>query len=327
MLKLENLSLQRWRVESRSDTQRIVTTLLILIMLVAVAAVLSRGVFLRPSNLLNLVFQNVILGVVSLGQLMVILTAGIDLSVGAMVGLSTVLLMIFQFVGLPLSLLITVAVPMTIGLINGFFVSFRKLPAFVVTLAMMLFTYSLAQVISGGAGVYSGLNGAPLSPALVAFNRNALLGIPYPAVVWIIALVGVSLYTRLNLGHFLFAVGGNEKAAFLSGVPVRTVRLLAYVLSGLMASIGGILAVARVGEGHPAAGQTYLLDSIAAVTIGGASLAGGQGSVIGTLMGVIILGTINNIMNLLNVSPMMQPAVKGIVILLAVYLNTRRKRG
>jgi len=192
---------------------------------------------------------------------------------------------------------------------------------------MMLFTYSLAQVISGGAGVYAGLNGAPLSPALIVFNHRAFIGIPYPAVAWILGLIGVSLYTRLNLGHFLFAVGGNEKAAFLSGIPVRTVRLLAYMLSGLMAGIGGILSVARVSEGHPAAGQIYLLDSIAAVTIGGASLAGGQGSVIGTLMGVIILGTVNNIMNLLNVSPMMQPAVKGTVILLAVYLNTRRKRG
>ncbi len=327
MFKLDRLGLDRWIVRNKSDTRRIFTTLLILILLVAVAAILSRGIFLRPANLLNLVFQNVILGVVSLGQLMVILTAGIDLSVGAMVGLSTVLLMIFQFLGLPFALLVTIVVPMTIGLINGFFVSIRKLPAFVVTLAMMLFTYSLAQVISGGAGVYAGLNGAPLSPALIVFNHRAFIGIPYPAVAWILGLIGVSLYTRLNLGHFLFAVGGNEKAAFLSGIPVRTVRLLAYMLSGLMAGIGGILSVARVSEGHPAAGQIYLLDSIAAVTIGGASLAGGQGSVIGTLMGVIILGTVNNIMNLLNVSPMMQPAVKGTVILLAVYLNTRRKRG
>ena len=320
-------ALERWRVRSKSDTQRIVTTLLILILLMAVAALLSRGIFLRGSNLLNLMFQNVILGVVALGQLLVILTAGIDLSVGSIVGLSTVLLMVFQNIGLFGALVIALAVPAAIGLINGFFVAVRKLPAFVVTLAMMLFTYSLAQVISGGAGVYSGLNGAPLSPALVAFNQRALLGIPLPGLVWIITLVAVSLYTRLTLGHFAYAVGGNERAAFLSGVPVRTVRLVAYLLSGLLASLGGILAVARVGEGHPAAGQPYLLDSIAAVTIGGASLAGGQGTVIGTLMGVVILGTINNIMNLLNVSPMMQPAVKGIVILVAVYINTRRKRG
>jgi ribose transport system permease protein len=102
---------------------------------------------------------------------------------------------------------------------------------------------------------------------------------------------------------------------------------MAYLVSALSASVGGILAVARVGEGHPASGNPYLLDSIASVTIGGASLAGGEGSVIGTVMGVVILGTINNIMNLLNVSPMMQPAVKGLVILAAVYINSRRKRG
>lgn len=320
-------ALERWRVRSRADTQRMLTTLLILIVLFAVASLLSKGVFLKPSNLLNLVFQNVILGVVALGQFLVILSAGIDLSVGSLVGLSTVLLMVFQFVGLPLALLVTLVVPLAIGAVNGFFISIRRLPAFVVTLAIMLFAYSLAQVISGGAGVYSGLNGAPLSPALVMFNKRALLGVPLPAVVWFAALVAVSLYLRLSLGHFVFAVGGNELAAYLSGVPVRTVRFLAYLFSALTASVGGILAVARVGEGHPASGNPYLLDSIAAVTIGGASLAGGEGSVLGTLMGVVILGTINNIMNLLNVSPMMQPAVKGIVILVAVYINSRRKRG
>jgi ribose/xylose/arabinose/galactoside ABC-type transport system permease subunit len=319
--------LQKWRVRSKSDTQRMLTTLLILVLLFSVAAILSKGVFLKPANLLNLVFQNAILGVVALGQFLVILTAGIDLSVGSLLGLSTVLLMVFQFAGLAGALAVTLVVPLAIGLINGFFVSLRRLPAFVVTLAMMLFAYSLAQVISGGAGVYSGLNGAPLSPALVAFNRQAVLGVPYPALIWIAALLAVTLYLRLSLGHFSYAVGGNEQAAFLSGIPVVTVRLLAYILSALYASIGGMLAVARVGEGHPASGQPYLLDSIAAVTIGGASLAGGEGSVIGTLMGVVILGTINNIMNLLNISPMMQPAVKGIVILVAVYINSRRKRG
>ncbi len=175
--------------------------------------------------------------------------------------------------------------------------------------------------------MYSGLNGAPLSPLLVAFNRKAFVGIPYPAIVWLAVMGAVGLYVRLSVGHFAYAVGGNERAARLSGIPVILVRFLTYAASALLAAIGGVLAVARVGEGHPAAGQTYLLDSIAAVTIGGTSLAGGQGSVIGTLMGVIILGTINNIMNLLNVSPMLQPAVKGLVILVAVYINSRRQRG
>ena len=323
----EMSGIQQWRVRTKSDTKRMITTFAILVVLGGAAAVLSRGVFLKPTNLLNLVFQNVILGVVSLGQYLVILTAGIDLSVGSMVGLSTVLLMVLQSLGLPAALVVAVAVPLAIGAVNGFFVSVRRLPAFVVTLAMMLFTYSLAQVISGGAGVYSGLNGAPLSPVLVAFNQNALIGIPYPAIVWIVVMCAVGLYGRLSVGHFAHAVGGNERAALLSGVPVVLVRFLVYAASGLLAAVGGILAVARVGEGHPAAGQTYLLDSIAAVTIGGTSLAGGEGSVIGTLMGVIILGTINNIMNLLNVSPMLQPAVKGAVILVAVYINSRRQRG
>lgn len=312
--------------ERTVDAQRSFTTFLVMLLLMALAATLSRGVFLRPTNLLNLVFQNAILGVVSLGQLLVILCAGIDLSVGSVVGLATVLLMIFQFVGLPAALLLTIAIPALIGAVNGYFVAERRLPAFVVTLAMMLFVYSLAQVVSGGAGIYSGLNGAPLSPLLVSFNRRGVLGVPLPAVVWLLALAGVGLYLKLRIGHFVFAVGGNERAAALSGAPVITVRFLAYLLASVLASIGGVLAVARVGEGHPAAGQTYLLDSIAAVTIGGASLSGGEGTITGTLMGVLILGTLNNILNLLNVSPMMQPAVKGVVILLAVYLNGRREQ-
>jgi ribose transport system permease protein len=325
---MRELALYReWRQRRTADTQRIFTTLLVMVALMALAAALSRGVFLKPQNLLNLVFQNAILGVVSFGQLLVILSAGIDLSVGSVVGLSTVLLMIFQFLGLPAALLLTVGIPALIGAVNGYFVARRRLPAFVVTLAMMLFVYSLAQVISGGAGIYSGLNGAPLSPLLVSFNRKGVLGVPLPAIVWLVVLAGVALFVRLRLGHLLFAVGGNERAAFLSGVPVTLVRFFAYVLAAVLASIGGVLAVARVGEGHPAAGQTYLLDSIAAVTIGGASLSGGEGTIIGTLMGVLMLGTLNNIMNLLNVSPMMQPAVKGTVILVAVYLNSRRERG
>jgi len=315
-----------WRQRRTPDTQRSITTLAVMLLLMGLAAALSRGIFVRPANLLNLVFQNAILGVVSLGQLLVILSAGIDLSVGSVVGLSTVLLMLFQFLGLPAALLLTVAIPALIGTVNGYFVAQRRLPAFVVTLAMMLFVYSLAQVISGGAGIYSGLNGAPLSPVLVSFNRRGVLGVPLPALVWMLVLAGVALVLRLRLGHFVFAVGGNERAAFLSGAPVTLVRLLAYFLASVLASVGGVLAVARVGEGHPAAGQTYLLDSIAAVTIGGASLSGGEGTLIGTLMGVFILGTLNNILNLLNVSPMMQPAVKGVVILLAVYLNGRREQ-
>ena len=323
---LQNNPLQRYVIQSKTDTRRAMMTMVILIMLGILAGVLSKGIFLRPSNLLNLVFQNVILGVVSLGQLLVILTSGIDLSIGSIVGLSTVILMQYQYLGLAGAIALTLFVAALLGLINGFFVSYRNLPAFVVTLAMMLFAYSFAQVLSGGAGVYSPLKGAALSPFLVNFNKGSLFGIPYPAILWLFTLIGVGFFLRLSYGHFSYAVGGNEKAAYLSGIPVKRVRLLIYSIASLLASVGGILSVARVGEGHPAAGQWYLLDSIAAVTIGGASLAGGSASVIGTLMGVIILGTINNIMNLLNVSPMMQPAVKGLIILVAVYINSRSEK-
>lgn len=302
------------------------TTLAILAGLVTLAAILSKGVFLNPTNLVNLVYQNVILGVVALGQWLVILTSGIDLSVGSMVGLSSVLLVLYQDAGLTTALIIAVGGAVVLGLLNGTLVTYQRLPAFVVTLAVMQIGTSTAQIFSGGAAVYRGLGGADLAPGLAGFNKALVLGVPAPFVIWLITLVGISLYMRSSVGHFTYTVGGNERAAYLSGLPVRRVKMLAYALSGLLAGVGGVLSVARVGMGDPQAGTAYLLDTIAAVTIGGTSLAGGKGSIVGTFLGVLILGTLNNITNLLNVSPTMQPAVKGAVILLAVFLGTRRER-
>ncbi len=308
------------------DFQRIVVTIVILSSLTVIAAVLSGGVFLKPGNILNLLNQNVLLGVVALGQFLVILTGGIDLSVGSIVGLSSVMLVQYHDLGFPAALILTVLVAAFLGFVNGSLVTFRRLPPFVVTLGMMLIALSLAQIISGGAAVYTGIKGTELSSILTSFYGKSILHVPYPALLWMTLLLLIKLYLKTSYGHYTYASGGNEVSAFLSGLPVKMVKISAYIISSVMASIGGILSVARVGIGHPQAGQWYILDSIAAVTIGGASLSGGIGTVIGTLLGVIILGTINNILNLLRVSPMLQPAAKGLVILLAVYLNTIQKK-
>lgn len=308
----------------KTDKKKALYTAGLTFLLIIIATFLSKGSFFSLNNFRNLLFQNAILGVVALGQLLVIMSGGIDLSIGSTIGLSTVLIMGLQDYGLGVAVLVAFILCGLVGLINGYLVSVRKLPAFVVTLGMMLFVFSLAQVISGGSAIYKGFNGTELAPFLAEFNARSILGIPFPAVAWLLFLLLVAGYLRTSKGHFLYAYGGNEKAAYISGIPVKTVGILAFVLGALLACAGGFLSVARVAKGTPSAGTTYLIDSIAAVAIGGASLSGGLGSVIGTLMGVLILGILNNIMNLIGVSPMMQPAAKGIIILLAVYLNSRK---
>lgn len=316
----------RINADSSSDMKNLIKILLIFLGLIVFAAIISKGVFLQPKNLLNLTFQNVILILVALAQMLVIITGGIDLSVGSILSLSTVIIVLCQDFGLGTALLTAICSSAVLGAVNGALVTFRRLPSFVVTLAMMQIGASIAQVIGGGAAVYSGKNGAEISQFLITFYKKSLMGIPYPIIVWIAALIVIGLFLKTSLGHFAYAVGGNEKSALLSGIPVKLVKTLVYVLAAVLSCLAAALYVARVGEGNPQAGTWFPLDSIAAVTIGGASLTGGVGTVAGTFIGVLILGILNNIMNLLNVSPSIQPAVKGLVILLAVYLNSQRKQ-
>jgi ribose/xylose/arabinose/galactoside ABC-type transport system permease subunit len=314
----------RVRNNSSFEARSTFKIFLIFIGMIVVATVVSEGVFLQPNNLVNLGFQNTILALVALGQLLVILTGGIDLSAGAIVAMSSVVIVLGQEFGMAGSLALALAVAVVIGLLSGSLVAFARLPSFVVTLGMMQVVYSLAKVASGGGTVYTGFDGAQQAPALQSFYEGTFLGIPLPILTAGLALIAVALYLRTSIGHYVYAVGGNQKAAFLSGLPVKRVVIMVYALAGLLAGLGGFLFVARVGLGDPQTGPWLALDSIAAVSIGGASLAGGVGNVVGTLIGVFILSVLNNIMNLMGVPPTVQPAVKGLVILIAVYLNTRK---
>jgi ribose transport system permease protein len=318
--------LDRMRANSTFETRAAGRIGLVFVGLFLLAALMSGGVFLQPANLLNLGFQNVILLVVSLGQLIVILTGGIDLSVGAVHALCGVIIVLMQDVSLPVALLIAVGVAALLGALSGSIVTYVRLPSFVVTLGVAQIVTSLAMVIGKGGTVYTGLRGAGLDPTLIEFYKGSLLGVPKPLVFGLLACVVFALLLRTSYGHFTYAVGGNRRAAFLSGIPVRRVQLLVFILSSVIAGVSGALFVARVGLGDPQAGRWLALDSIAAVSIGGASLSGGTGTVIGTLFGVVILSVLNNIMNLIGVPPTLQPAIKGVVILLAVFLNSVRKR-
>jgi ribose transport system permease protein len=200
-----------------------------------------------------------------------------------------------------------------------------RLPSFVVTLGMSQITLSLAMVLSKGGTVYTGLGGAAIAKPIADFYNGWLVGVPLHVVFALVVVGVVALFLRTSYGHFAYAVGGNRGAAYLSGIPVAAINVLVFVLAGILAGVGGALFVSRVGLGDPQAAKWIVLDSIAAVSIGGASLSGGVGTVAGTLIGVIILGVLNNIMNLLGVPPTMQPAIKGLVILLAVFLNSGRR--
>lgn len=308
------------------EVRAVLNILTVLVGLMALATLVSHGVFLQPRNLVNLINQNTMLSLVALGQLLVIITGGIDLSVGSMLAISSVLIVLFQDYGIPLAFLIALLACLLIGLVNGVLVTYVRLPAFVVTLATMQIGSSIAKVISGGGAVYYGFQGGSVPSGLTDFFKGAWAGIPYPLWLTIAFLVLVGAYIRTSNGHFIHAVGGNQRAAFLSGVAVGRVKMAVYLISAALCALGGLLFVSRVGMGDPQTGTWLPLDSIAAVSIGGASLSGGAGSVAGAFIGVIILSVLNNIMNLLGVPPTLQPAIKGIVILAAVFLNSSRKR-
>lgn len=312
--------------ESNFESRAVLKILIILIGLMVLASLFSQGIFLQPKNLINLVNQNAILILIALGQLLVIITGGIDLSVGATLAISSVVFVLFQDYGWPVAFLISLMVAATIGLLNGFLVTYIRLPAFVVTLATMQICYSVSKVLSGGGAIYGSPNGTEIPVSLGEFYKASLWSIPYPLIVCAVFLLIIAVYMRTSTGHFAHPVGGNERAAFLSGIPVKRVKMAMYTISALLCAVAGLLFVARVGMGDPQTGTWVPLDSIAAVSIGGASLSGGIGTVSGTFIGVFILSVLNNIMNLIGIPPTVQPAIKGVVILVAVYLNSTRKQ-
>lgn len=305
------------------DTLQLVV---VLIILASFAAFLSKGVFIQPVNLSNILVQNSILMIVALGQFLIILSKGIDLNAGNIVGFTSVAIVLTQGYGTGLSIGITLIAALVIGALTGCMVHFVKLPAFVVTLAMSQIVYSITKVIGGGAAVYSGTDGTSISPAILAIYSSKVLGTPLPVLLSAIAVTAVAFYLKTTTGHFIYAIGGNEKTAAISGLPVARVRISVYLLSAALGCMGGLMFIARVGLGDPQAGDNLTLDSIAAVTVGGASLSGGVGKISGVVIGVLILGVLNNILNLLSVPPTIQPAIKGAIILLAVYLNSVKGR-
>ncbi|WP_432063711.1 ABC transporter permease/substrate-binding protein [Streptomyces sp. C10-9-1] len=293
-----------------------------LIVLVIALSALS-GDFLTTDNLLNIGVQAAVTAILAFGVTFVIVAAGIDLSVGSVAALSaTVLAWSATDAGVPVALAVVLAVATgtVCGLVNGFLVSYGKLPPFIATLAMLSVARGLSLVVS---------QGSPIAlPDSVSHLGDTLGGwLPVPVLVMaLMGLITAFVLGRTYLGRSMYAIGGNEEASRLSGLRVKKQKIAVYALSGLFAAAAGIVLASRLSSAQPQAAQGYELDAIAAVVIGGASLAGGTGKASGTLIGALILAVLRNGLNLLSVSAFWQQVVIGVVIALAVLLDTVRRR-
>ena len=289
--------------------------------------------FLLADNLRNVADQISVIAIIAIGMTVVIITAGIDLSVGSLIALSAVVTA--WFVGrmggenATALLVITAAIGGIIvsgatGAFSGLMITRFRIPPFIATLAMMQVAAGLAYIISQGKPIYQ------LPEGFVWLGRGAepLLKIPYAVILMVILyIIAHFIMTRTTLGRYVYAVGGNEEAARLSGIRVRTVLFSAYTLSGLLAGLGGVVMASQLKSGAPTYGLTYELYVIAAVVVGGTSLMGGEGRIFGTLIGAFIIAVIQNGMNLTNVETYTQKVVLGLVILAAVLLDRLKQRG
>lgn len=304
--------------------------ILIFAVLVVFLTVTTKGKFLSFGNITNLLRQTSINGVVALAMLFVIITGGIDLSVGAIVGLSGMVFAMFTSNRLDYQLpsfqaiLIAILVSVLFGLANGFAVYDMKIPPFIATLGVMTFVRGLVMYISGGRMI----TGIPRK--FINFASEVVLDIP--ALVWLwlgIALASGLVLKYTRFGRNLYAIGSNREAARLSGVNLRLNYLLAYAVSGFLSGVAGLMLASRLAAGVPTAGQGYELDAIASVVIGGASLSGGAGTALGTVIGAVLIQTLRNGGNLLGIDPFVMQMMIGLIIIGAVFFDqyVKARRG
>ena len=279
--------------------------------------------FLTVSNILNILRQISIIGIVSVGMTYVIITGGIDLSVGSVLALSAIIgaLALKGGVNIAFSILILLAAGGLCGFVNGILIVARiKMPPFIATLVMMSVARGLSLVITSGRPIY----GLPGKFGFIA--GGYIWGIPFPVLIMIfVYVVGYLHISYVKTGMYYYVVGGNEEAARLAGIKTNNIKIGAYILSGLSAALGGAILASRLVSIEPLAGLGYELDAIAAAVIGGANLMGGEGNLIGTLIGAVTMGVLRNGLNLLNVSAYWQQVAIGMVIAGVVSVNALRK--
>lgn len=275
--------------------------------------------FFSVSNIMNVLRQVSIVGILAVGMTFVILTGGIDLSVGAVMALSGTLaagLMVNMAMPGWVGLLAGLGVGVGLGLFNGAMVAWGRMPAIIVTLATMGIARGLGLLYSGGYPI----SGIPSWISWFGIGRIGVVPVPVIAMVVIYALAWV-LLQRTAFGRHVYAIGGNELAAKLSGVKTQFVKLTVYGISGLTSAFAALILTGRLMSGQPNAGVGFELDAIAAVVLGGTAIAGGRGLILGTLIGAVLLGILNNGLNLMGINPYLQDVIKGLIILLAIYIG------
>jgi len=275
--------------------------------------------FFSVGNIMNVLRQVSIVAILAVGMTFVILTGGIDLSVGAVMALSgTIAAGLMVNMGLPgwVGLLAGLSVGVGLGLFNGIMVAWGRMPAIIVTLATMGIARGLGLLYSGGYPI----SGIPSWISWFGIGRIGIVPVPVIAMVIIYALAWV-LLQRTPFGRHVYAIGGNELAAKLSGVKTQMVKLTVYGISGLTSALAALILTGRLMSGQPNAGVGFELDAIAAVVLGGTAIAGGRGLILGTLIGAVLLGILNNGLNLMGINPYLQDVIKGLIILLAIYIG------
>ncbi|MFM1334751.1 ribose ABC transporter permease [Yersinia enterocolitica] len=309
---------KEWLLEQKS--------LIALLVLIAVVSSLSPN-FFTLNNMFNILQQTSVNAIMAVGMTLVILTSGIDLSVGSLLALTGAVAA--SIVGLEVNALVAVGAALALGAfvggITGVIVAKGKVQAFIATLVMMLLLRGVTMVYTNGSPINTGFT--DVADTFGWFGIGRPLGIPTP--IWLMAIVFIAAWYMLHhtrLGRYIYALGGNESATRLSGISVDKVKIIVYSLCGLLAALAGIIEVARLSSAQPTAGTGYELDAIAAVVLGGTSLAGGKGLIVGTLIGALILGFLNNGLNLLGVSSYYQMIVKAVVILLAVLVDNKSSK-
>jgi ribose transport system permease protein len=318
-------------MEKLNKYQSVLARFQSLIALVLMCIILSflSDKFLTVDNTWNVMRQISVNICISVGMTLVILTAGIDLSVGSILALCGAITagLLKNGIEIPASnlyvgftvfgaILIGILTGSGLGFFNGWAITRFKVPPFVATLAMLTMARGLTMLWTKGFPITG------LGEQFAFIGTGWLLGIPMP--VWIsafVVLIAIIITNKTRLGRYIYAIGGNESASILSGINIKRIKIIVYAIAGALAAVGGIIVTSRLDSAQPNAGLTYELDSIAAVVIGGTSLSGGRGTVMGTVQGALIIGVLNNGLVLMNVSPFWQQVIKGLVILLAVIID------
>jgi ribose/xylose/arabinose/galactoside ABC-type transport system permease subunit len=308
----------------RISSLREVGIIIAFILLLIVLSILSPNAFAKPANLINILKQASINGILAMGMMFVIVSGGIDLSVGSIVALTGVVAASFAHPGeypLIVPIILSAVLGAIVGLVNGIGVAYGTIPPFIVTLGMMTIIRGLALIVANGqpvfgiTKVFEGIAGGFL------FNT-----IPHLVVYFVIVtIISAFVITRTVFGRRVYAIGGNETAAKVSGINVNKIKIAVYTISGFLAGVSGLLLASRLISGNPTSGQSYELDAIAAVIIGGVSMSGGAGKWYGVVIGALLIAVIGNGLDILNVSSHFQLIIKGTIIIVAVLLDIKGK--